>query len=147
MKPTGILVVGRSGAKLFTRTGNEKNLHFVSKVEHPEGRLKEGALVTDRSGREFDTVNKVSHSGGHSGDAREHSDRLFLKSVAEHIHEAEKKGQFDHLYIVADPHFLGMLRPLLSLQTSKLVKGTIEKDLSTIGDNELFDLIAGSLVP
>jgi len=147
MKPVWILVLGRTKARFLERHGNEKKVHLVSEIAHPEGHLREGELVTDRAGREFDPVRKVSHSGGHSGDARTHSDQVFLKEVAERLRKMRKEGLFSRLYIVSDPHLWGMLRPHLDDDTVQMISGTVEKDLSKMSEGDLFTALSGSLVP
>jgi protein required for attachment to host cells len=147
MKPVWILVLGRTGARVFERFGDEQKVHFVLEVLHPEGRLKEGELVTDRSGREFDPVRKVSHAGGHSGEARTHSDQVFLKEVADRLRKLQAEGKFSKLYLVSDPHLLGMLRPHLDEEIVRMIVGTLKKDLSRVAETDLFPALSGSLVP
>ncbi|MEC4682850.1 MAG: host attachment protein [Nitrospirota bacterium] len=147
MKAVWILVLGRTGARIFERLGDERKVHFVLEVLHPEGRLKEGELVTDRAGREFDPVSKVSHAGGHPGEARTHSDQLFLKEVADRLRKLKSEGKFSRLYLVSDPHLLGMLRPHLDDEIVKMIVGTVKKDLSRVVEADLFPALSGSLVP
>lgn len=147
MKPVWILVLGRTGARIFERHGDEQKVHFVLEVLHPEGRLKEGELVTDRAGREFDTVRKVSHAGGHSGEARTHSDQLFLKEVADRLRKLKAEGKFSKLYLVSDPHLLGMFLPHLDDEVVQMIVGTVKKDLSRMVEADLFPALSGTLVP
>lgn len=147
MKPAWILILGRTGARIFERQGSEKKLHLVWEKSHPEGRLKEGQLVSDRAGREFDPIGKVSHAGGRGGDARKHSDDLFLKTVADHLGGEQREGVFSRLYLVANPHLLGKFRTHLGGDTARMVSGSVEKDLSQMAEKDLYPILQEFLLP
>ena len=53
MAKTWILVAHEAGARLFESPGPGKGLELIEEIDHPEGRERDGDLVSDRPGRSF----------------------------------------------------------------------------------------------
>ncbi len=146
MKPTWILVCGRDGARLFEHSGGEKKIRLVETFSHPEGRLKEQDIVSDRAGRNFHRIDKVSHSGGKSGDPIAHSDRLFVEELADYLKKGRESSSYRRLYLVASPRLLGILKEGIDSETMKTITGFHEKNLSHFPEEEVSLILARELV-
>ena len=147
MKPTWVLVCGRSQARLFERKGTEPHLTMVAEFLHPEGRLKEGQISTDRAGRTFDTVHKVSHSGGRSGSLKGHEEMTFAKVLGDCLKEGIEHRRFGKLYIAAEKRFSGLLKGELDSRTRTSVTKWIEKDLEKLPEREIMPILAEDIFP
>ena len=67
MNKTWILIAHRAGARIFENDGPGKGLKHVDAIAHPEGRLENKALGSDKPGRSFD-----SHGPGRHALGKEH---------------------------------------------------------------------------
>jgi protein required for attachment to host cells len=132
-----VLVVHRSGGRLFKVDSDEGPFTVVKRWSFPEGHLKENQIKADRPGRMKSRMGKgrsplVSKTDPvravMEGTARTLS--AFLKTFHDtHPHT--------HLILVADPTFLGLLKSKLSKSVAKSIVGTVSRDLAKVTDEEV----------
>lgn len=131
---------------MFEHFGKDTKIRLVETFLHPEGRLKEQDIVTDRAGRNFHRSDKVSHSGGKTGDPRAHSDRLFAQEIARHLKKSRESSGYGRLYLVASPHFMGILKEAVDPVTQKSVTGMLDKDLAHFSEADLYRILSEELI-
>ena len=128
METTWILVADEARARLFRaarRTGPlEEQSDFVNPVE----RLPEHELGADEPGRVVGGGGR-QHSYGRDEGMREHESQRFAAELVEHLRKGREQRQYQRLYLVAAPRFLGILRKALDEQTAALVVDTLDKDI------------------
>jgi protein required for attachment to host cells len=56
----------------------------------------------------------------------------FAKALSERLRSGRNDGEFDKLYIVAAPTFLGLLRNKLDIHTAQMLVGEVNKDLTRL---------------
>ncbi len=88
---------------------------FIRRLSHPEGRLSERMVTSDRPGRGFSSAGNGSIR--HALDrGLKHPDgvaRAFAQLIAETLDEAHQKQSFTELVLVSEPRFLGLMRAAL----------------------------------
>jgi len=132
-----ILVAHRSGARLFENKGPGMALELIQDIPHPEGRLKNQELGSDKHGRAFDRQGQGRHAY-----EKEHSPSAHLaEQFAKHLSKLLDQGRIEHRYsklvLVAEPRFLGNLRAALTPQTAVLISAALDKDLGEIKERDL----------
>lgn len=137
MNTTWILVAHRSGARLFENSGPGKGLRLVEDIPHPEGRLKNGEINSDKPGRAFDKLGGGRHSMSKEHEPKEQVAMQFARHLGEKLHLGRSQNRFARLVLVADPRFLGELRGKLDAATAALVSATLDKDLGGISNHDL----------
>lgn len=137
MGKTWILVAHRSGARILENRGPGKGLELVQNVEHPEGKLKNREINTDKHGRSFDRRGSGRHAYTTEQDPAGRLAEQFAKQLANLLDEGRMRHRYEQLILVAEPRFLGILRGALSGPTLALVRSTLDKDL---GGAEIRDL-------
>ena len=142
MNTTWIVVGHRAGARIFEH--KEGALRLVSDVSQEAGRLKSGEINSDGPGRSLD------HSpGGHpmssENNAHDHVALTFAQSIGKSLQKARNEHSFEHLVLVAEPRFLGMLRGVLDKPTAALVTNTVGKDLAHVGANDILSHLKDAL--
>ncbi|MDH3818400.1 MAG: host attachment protein [Myxococcales bacterium] len=139
MAKTWILVGHDAGARVFENRGPGKGLELVETIEHPEGRLRDRDIDSDRPGRSFrkdsGDPRRAAMSRGESPHDRAISD--FARALANKLQRARVGNQYERLVLVAPPRFLGLLRASLDGPTAQLVVGSLDKDLATRKEAEL----------
>lgn len=112
---TWIVVADGAGARVFTNVGDDKTLSL----------------------RQDDLLSQDDVEGGPSKLPKEQSDAdideaAFSHQLAQRINAAALKNQFQHLVLIADPHSLGRMRPLLHKETQSRLVGELAKTLTNV---------------
>lgn len=100
----------------------------IKDLSHPESLLKEREMASDEPG-----MTSVQHLHSKFGMAeivppKEAEAVRFAKEVADHLkHEV---SAYDRLYVVAPPHFLGLLRADIDKAVHAKVAGEFHKELT-----------------
>jgi protein required for attachment to host cells len=130
---TWVLVANRSRASLYLHRTKQPALTTVEQFDHPEGRLKDGEIDTDKGGRV-----DLEHASGATSrstyqravEPHEHIAQVFAKKLAERLYRGRVENEYERLVLAAEPHFLGVMKDALDGVTAKLVHGTLSRDLT-----------------
>ncbi len=144
MDRTWVLLAHRGGARLYGQDRQGGPLRHMQDIPHPEGRLKNREITADKEGRLFDSFHS-RHTVGRASDPKEQLAVEFARHLADLLQRGRTSGEFEHLVLVADPHFLGDLRAALDAHTAKLVTGSLAKDLYEVPEQDLPDHLRGLL--
>jgi protein required for attachment to host cells len=133
MTTTRVLVAHDAGARLFDQPGPGKGLIELSSIDFEDGRRSLTEINADRSGK--------MGGGGHAyeshDDARNHAVNHFARTLVSELQQAHHRGEFGQLVLIAPPRFLGLLREAMNGTLSKVLIGTIAKDLPRASESEL----------
>lgn len=135
-KETWILIANSSLARIY-KLGMKNQLEELKVLEHPESRLHNIDLVSDRPGRDSEVGGTRRHALEQKTSPKKQEFIVFAKLLADYLEEARNEGNFDTLYIVAGPSLLGLLRTALHPNTAKLIKGEVDKDMTLFKSHEL----------
>lgn len=121
---------GAHGGSQFAPTGEvlAGTLAEIKDLSHPASRQHANEMASDEPG-----MGSVPTMHGKFGmdekvQPKEEEAIRFAKEVAETLrHDV---AEFDRLYVVAAPHFLGLLRPDLDKHVTAKIAAEIDKDLS-----------------
>jgi protein required for attachment to host cells len=127
---TWVLVADNSRARFFAADRSAGPLTEIRDLTHPEARLHEGDLVTDKSGRDRNPGMGGHGLGTEAARKQDGAERFALEVCAE-LESARNCGSLKKLYVVAAPGFLGLLRKHQSPALRQLVAGEVDKNLST----------------
>ena len=136
MKNTWVLIAHRGGARVFENKGPGKGLSLLQDIPHPEGRLKSKDLGSDEPGRSFDS-HGARHSFQQEVGLAAHVAEVFAKQLARMLEEGRVGKRYGRLVLVAEAHFLGILRAVLSRETSALVMASVNKDLGHVKTDKM----------
>ncbi|CAM2176348.1 Protein required for attachment to host cells [Paraburkholderia sacchari] len=126
-----VVVANRVTARIFATETPQGAIEEIETLLHPESRVREQSLVTDRSGR-----TERATAGRQQSDPdtahHEHETSLFAAQVATTLGQARHAGRYGTLVLAAPPAFLGALRKALDAQTRNLVTLELDKDLALL---------------
>ncbi|MBA4142386.1 MAG: host attachment protein [Nitrosospira sp.] len=138
MGTTWILIADSSRARIFEKKGREKNLQEIEDFVNPAGRAASNELRTDERGRFY---GRGEQYHGHTADPSvfpvEHENEMFSHTVTKYLDDARKTQRYEHLYLIAAPKFLGLIRGNLGEEVKKMVEGELHKDISTLKSREI----------
>lgn len=135
-KESWLLVANSSFARIF-KFKKIESLEEVKNFEHPESRLRNSDLVSDKPGRDFESVGVTRHALEPKISPKRLEFITFAKHLADQLEESRKNEEFGDLYIAASPTLLGLLRQSLHPNTAKVVKGEIDKDITHLKPEEI----------
>ena len=125
-----VVVADESKAVAYTRASLSGPLQETHTFENESARLKTGDLLADRGGRSFDSHGHGRHTmASERVDPKRHLAEKFARDIAEHITADVRSGACRGYALVAAPHFLGMLRDELAIQTSTEPYATVDKNV------------------
>ena len=94
-----------------------------------EGNKKERQLDSDRPGQTFSSAPGVNrHAMGPEQVKYEESAKKFTNRICKTLELARTQGRFGNLVLVAEPHFLGMLKNSLSAPLKKCVSHLLNRE-------------------
>lgn len=111
---------------------NKRNGELVEQFDlvNPEARLHEQDLTTDLPGSTANSATGMRHNYGPEESHKPRAAELFAKEVADRLEKGRAAGEWDKLYVVAEPSFLGMLRKAMDRDTAQLVAGEVPKNVT-----------------
>jgi len=135
-KSLWVLVANSSIARIFKKEGS--NLVQIKLLEHPESRLHNRDLVSDKPGRDFESVGMARHALEPQHTPHEIEAITFAKEISCFLQTAKNNGEFDALYLAASPSMLGLLRQHFDADTAKLIATEVSKDFTQMKTEEIF---------
>lgn len=145
MQKKWILVADSSRARVF-EADEQLVLSEVAHFDHPEGQAQNRELVTDAHGRYFGRGERYEgHIAEPAVTATQHEQQLFSRTVTGFVNQAVLQHEYETLWLVAPPAFLGLLRSDLHKEAQKRVQREIGKDISRLKPHEVADYLRQQL--
>ncbi len=138
---TWVLVANSSDAKIF-RLVKFPEIKELTSLSHPESRLRDSELVTDRQGRNFEKGGVTRHAYQSRHDPKSQEMEKFAREIARFLCEAHVQGLFSRLYLFASPAFLGILRPHLTEKLNGAIIAEEAKDLCLLDKSSIEEHIS-----
>ena len=126
-----------AGREYSLQTARKAPLRPLQQLVSPEARLREQDLTSDRPGRSFDSAGAGRHATEPSTRAGEQAAIRFANDIARHLKQGRIDGAFDRLIVVAEPHFLGLVRKAIDPNTAKMITLEVAKDVSKASAAEI----------
>ncbi len=119
------VLANRSDAVIYFE-GKDHQFHFVDRLDNPSGHLTEGELDSDRSGSTFSTATLFHHSLDRHNEKREQIAIRFAARIGKFLARAARANKFEEVTLIAEPHFLGILK-------EKLPSSVHQKKIHSLG--------------
>ena len=124
---TWVVVANSAQAKIY-RMVHFPQIEEINSLEHPESRLHNKDLVTDRPGSTTEKSGSRHASYEPDTQPKEVEVEKFAKMVSTYLVTACQKDEFSRLYIMASPHFLGLLRQNFDPKTQNSIVKEVAKN-------------------
>lgn len=132
------VVANRAGA-VFYSDGDGGKFHFIARLENEKGRLTESELDSDKPGKGFSSGGggTIHHGLDRRSKHHEAAAKDFAGRIAVELEAARREDRFSELVLVAEPHFLGLLREALKPETKRAVRHEVRREYAQGSDAEL----------
>jgi len=127
---TWVVVADNAQAKFF-RVVKFPKLEEISYQEHPESRLHNQDLISSRPGHGSQRKGYGGYSYQPETEPRQLEAAKFAADVAEFLSIAHTNKQFNRLYVIAAPAFLGLLRQHIPQEVQKAIVAEAAKELTS----------------
>src|SRR5690349_2734094 len=101
-KESWLVIANSSLARIF-KIEKKNQLKEIKVLEHPESRLNNSELVSDKPGRDFESIGTRRHALELKTSPKRHEFAIFAKSLADYLEKAAMQGEYIKLYIAANP--------------------------------------------
>jgi protein required for attachment to host cells len=144
--PTCYVVANRTEAVLYLE-GNNNKFHFCARLSNEDGKLHESALVSDRQGRGISSAGggSIHHGLGSKTSHHELLAKKFASRISVALDKMLEKKVCREFVLVAEPHFLGLLRDALSTNTRRVVVREVGHEYAQGSDDEIHTKIMKSI--
>jgi protein required for attachment to host cells len=132
-----VLIADGEHARVVAPTTVEGQFATVVAFDSPTAHQRTGDLVSDRSGRVYESTGMARHAVVARSDPHEKAKHEFLVEVARLVDQHEGAGDFDRLVIAAPARALQDLREALGAAAAAKVTGSLQKDLVKTPDGAL----------
>ncbi len=145
---TWFVVASRTDA-VFYFDGDDHKFHFIHRLSNPLGNEQERELDSDRPGSGVSSAagGTIRHALDRRSFRHERVAETFAQKIAESLESSLNEKRFSSLVLVAEPHFLGLMRSALPLAVSRTIQSEVGKEYSDSSDVEIRERIYKVLEP
>lgn len=137
-----ILVINTNtnDCKIYHYDKHPAQLTLVKEISHPDNKLKNGDLTSDKEGHYKATQAGRGAYSPHT-DAKEVEIINFSKEIAQDLNQRRNENELERLILIAPPHMYGLISQHLNKHVMSLVSNHIQKDLIHLKEHELLDFL------
>ena len=141
--PTTWIVVADASRARFHRVADDYRgiAAREAKLESARARARADQLVTDRSGRSFDSAGEGRHAMEPEVTPQAREKERFRERVAGAMRDALLEGEVERFVLVAEPRTLGALRATLDDDVRARIVAELDKDYTDLPPDELFERV------
>ena len=144
MCATCVVVAESSRARVFEMISPRVQMKELVDMVHPQSRIHEQKLTSDRPGRTYDRHGQGHHAMEQKVGAKKHEvmafalltrvvvdadDPAFAAQLAGYLQSECSENTFEDIVIIAAPEFLGLLRKKIDAGTAGRVVREINKNM------------------
>jgi len=137
MAVTWILAANRSRARVLEIRTDDTTPRECADFANPSARAHERDLESDAAGRFFGGEREQGHGASGGENAGDHETDRFVIDLRNFLEHARTEKRYDHLWVVAAPAVLGLLRKAFSKPLRQHVEVEIDKDVTTEKPGEI----------
>ncbi|MBU6153522.1 MAG: host attachment protein [Bdellovibrionales bacterium] len=144
---TWYVLANRSDA-VFYEDHKDQKFKFKERLKNRKGHLTEGQLDSDRPGSGFSSAGggTIRHGLDRTFQHHERVASAFANVIANLLARRKREGALDALILVAEPHFLGLLRKALPKDLQSLIRHEIPREYLEGSDEDLKNAIERAIL-
>lgn len=135
-----VVVTNSNFCRIYNYSKNPVQISLLKTIEHPESRLKDTDLISDRSGH-YKTMSSTRGSYEQRTDPKKNEIDQFAHDIANELETARNNNACDQIIIIASPQMSGLLFQHFNKHLKKLIRNNIQKELLYTNQDELLDFL------
>lgn len=125
---------------------NKNKLTLVKEIEHPENKLRDVDLTSDKPGR-YKSMGSAHGTYTQESDPKEIKIENFSREIAKILEHENTIHSYERIILIASPHMNGLLQKHINKQVKNLIASNIEKDLTDFNESQLLKYLNDSVGP
>ncbi|MGE0660870.1 MAG: host attachment protein [Reyranellaceae bacterium] len=136
-KLTWVLVADGGRARLLSTPRVRADGNFVQVAAYDNSEALESPPSTDRPGRSFESADATRHAVAEYSELKKQPKLEFADQLVDILNKGAANDDFARLVLVAPPQMIGRLREKLSDVAARRLIGSLDKDLTHVGLDDL----------
>lgn len=132
-----VIAADNTCARIFHTSSSQDPLEEKTVLVHPENRLHEKDLTSDRQGYSFSSHGYGRKALSSHEEPKEYEIKKFVKEINEYLKNSEANKEFNQLIIIAAPKLLGTLKKQLNSNIKKLITYELKKNITKLSAAEI----------
>ncbi len=132
-----IVAADTTCARIFKATSSKGPLEEKEVLVHPENRLSEKDLISDRKGSTFSSHGSGRSSYSKHTDVKDQGTKEFINEINDCLMRLETNNEFKQLIIIAAPKLLGALKKQLNSGLQKRITYELNKNIAKLNADEI----------
>lgn len=135
-----VITANSNTCRIYHYNKHPAGLTLHKEINHPENKLKNSDLTSDKSGH---YQGGTSAHGAYSPhmDAKDIKIDNFSREIANELNQERNHNGYEHLILIAPPHVCGLLSQHLNKHVKDLISNHIQKDIVHLPDHELLKFL------
>lgn len=115
----------------------DRALETKQRFDSEHAHQRDSDLLSDRAGRVHESAAVARHGVALRTDPHDAEKARFAKAIGRWIRDAERRGAFEELVVVAPSHVLADIESEFDRPVAERLRGTLARDLTRVPDDEL----------
>lgn len=124
-------------------TYQKNGLDLVKEMDHPENKMANRDLVTDKPGRYQSGTNQGAYTSATEPD--DVNVEKFAREIATELDNAKNQNKYNELIVVMPAQMEGLVSKHLNKNVKELIALTLHKNMMHLNDNELLNYVKESM--
>jgi protein required for attachment to host cells len=136
---SNILVVAADTtcARIFKATSSKGPLEEKEVLVHPENRVSEKDLISDKKGSTFSSHGSERSTYSKRTDIKDQGTKEFINEINDYLMKLKVNNEFKQLIIIAAPKLLGALKKQLNSGLQKCITYELNKNIVKLNTDEI----------
>ncbi len=131
-----IMVANSNDCRIYGYDRHIKELNLIEQIKHPENKLKNHDLVTDRPGH-YKVLGGGRGSYEHENTTHDIAIENFVKEIAARLNAGRNHHDYDSLVLLVPPVIEGLLMKYLKKPNLGFIQQVIQKNLMHLSEHQL----------
>lgn len=119
---------------------DRQTLHLLKEISHPENKLKDFDLTSDKPGR-YQSGESRKGSYEQKMDPKAVKINDFIREVSKKLEHGRTQHDYDHLIFITPPQISGLFSEHLNHHVKNLIRNNIHKDIVHLPQHQLLSFL------
>ena len=137
---TWVVVADTNVCRIYNYYKKPERLILFKEINHPENRLKDTDLTSDKQGR-YGTGKSAHGVYAPHSDPKEVKIDDFSREISKELEQGRAVNAYEKLIIVSPPHMDGLLSQHIDKHVKALITHNIKNNVVHLNENDLLDFL------
>lgn len=136
-----VIATNSNTCRIYDYQKSPAQITLLKEISHPENKLKDVDLVSDKSGH-YKTDKSTRGAYAQHTDPKENLIENFSREIAKELEHGRNKHSYEKLIVIAPPHMTGLLLQHINKHVKDAIVKNVEKDIHHLNnDKDLLEFL------